>query len=980
MVSRLRQRGYQLQVRDVLRHPVLSDLSKLISSVSRQIGQGTVTGMIGLSPIQKSFLESPLPSKHHYNQSVLLDCRNGMTAEILAPLLDQIVRHHDALRIVYYQDSTGAWLQENLGPEQGYDLIEDWYEPQSGSNEQEWLHTRYDELQAGIELASGPLMRAGLFHTGDGDRLLLVIHHLVVDGVSWRILFEDLSSLYNQYIAGKPFKLPLKTDSFMYWQQQQALFSAGPVLAKELDYWNNIELGAYDSIPLDMPAGTNLQADTQTVSFTLDPERTTELLTRCNAVYGTEINDLLLTAAAIGLRTVFGTQKVLVSLEGHGREDIGSDADVTRTIGWFTTKYPVVLDVSGTAGAQEALVRIKEHLHRVPNKGIGYGTLRYLSPEEYRGGRVYSCEPQITFNYLGDFGSGIQSEAGEEVFSFAGGYHGNAGSDEQSRDELLTITGIVVEGRMTCSLTYSRQQYYKQTMQDLCDAVAHAIDLLLSELTRENRRYLTPVDLTYKDLSIQQLALLNRNGEVADVYPLAPLQEGLYYHWLAAPESTEYFEQMVYDIRDEALNIGALHKSYMFLLNRHPILRTYFTLDFGPALQVVESCAKDTFFYADYRETGTVDAYCLADREKGFDLGSGSQMRLAVLRTDENRYSFVWSHHHILMDGWCVGLLIQDFYRIYGTFIRGLQPELPNVYPYVNYISWLGTVNQAGSAEYWKQYLSGYESVSAIPRQAAPGDASGKHAQVRFRINAEQLQLIRRFCAAQGVTENTFIQAIWGMLLAKYNDTHDVVFGAVVSGRPGELEGVESMIGLFINTVPVRVCYKEGQSVQSLIRELQRHNIEGLPHHYVQLAEIQAAHELGNRLIDHILVFENYPVQEMLSESLSSEIGGLELLSSQVFEQTNYPLNLVVIPGSDGMEIVLSYDNGLYHDRFMSALGAHFRQLLNLALEDQLQTVSALSYITPQEQDELLTRFQGADVDYPRGETIVTLFAEQVRL
>ncbi|MES1249920.1 MAG: condensation domain-containing protein, partial [Chitinophaga rupis] len=268
-----------------------------------------------------------------------------------------------------------------------------------------------DHIQSGMQLETGPLFKAvlirntggqGADHSG-GDYLLLVAHHLVIDGVSWRILFEDLSGLYGQYLMGEPLNLPLKTDSFQYWQQAQLSYSKSERLLQEEGYWSEIESVRITPLPVDNPQGSNRVRDTVSHSFLLDAETTNRLLTECYQAYHTDVNDILLTGLGLALSEVFGMEKVLLALEGHGREDIGSEVDVSRTIGWFTTMYPVVLDMGYRGDMIRQLIAIKEGLHRVPNKGIGYGILRYLAGKDYR------QSPEILFNYLGDFGSGVRS-------------------------------------------------------------------------------------------------------------------------------------------------------------------------------------------------------------------------------------------------------------------------------------------------------------------------------------------------------------------------------------------------------------------------------------------------------------------------------------------------------------------------------------------------------------------------------------------
>jgi non-ribosomal peptide synthase protein (TIGR01720 family) len=462
--------------------------------VNRTTDQGLVEGIIPMTPVQAAFFQSGMIDKHHFNQSVLLYSREPLSAAGLTAALDKLVLHHDALRIVY-RESDAGWIQENKGASQGYtlEIIED-----------DQFITHCERIQSTINLTDGPLFRVALFRGAAGDRLMMVAHHLVVDAVSWRIIFEDLSDLYQQYLAGQSLHLPLKTDSFKYWQEKQSAYALSETLQAEDKYWSSIESLMIEPIPVDYPDGSNSMKDIVSSAFTLDEETTTRLLTKCYKAYHSEINDILLTGLSLALNDVFNLDNVLVRLEGHGREDIGTETDITRTVGWFTTTYPVVFDMRYSDDITRQLIEVKESLHRVPNKGIGYGILRYL------GGKPYTLNPQISFNYLGDFGSGVETKQGDQIFEFSGEYHGKGFSENMQREGILEISGKVVQGRMRLAIGYSKQQYDAATVRDLADACQQRLEALIEVLSTEAGVHLSPVDLTYKDLSIDQLEKLNK--------------------------------------------------------------------------------------------------------------------------------------------------------------------------------------------------------------------------------------------------------------------------------------------------------------------------------------------------------------------------------------------------------------------------------------------------------------------------------------
>ena len=959
IVSRLRQSGYTLSVRDVMQYPVIEQLAAHVRIATSVIAQETVTGTFGLTPVQAYFFEGNLIHPHHYNQSILLQSRERIAEDHLQTALDKIMLHHDALRIVYSKTPSG-WTQENKNGD-GRCVME----VITAADEQQFT-AHCERIQSSFNLEEGPLFKALLFHNNGGSRLLLAAHHLVIDGVSWRILLEDLSQLYRQYLSGKPAVLPLKTHSFKYWQEQLQAYANSEALQQEVLFWSAMAAVATRPLPLDYPDGSNLVKDAASQSFTLDQELTSRLLTQCHKAYKTDINDILLTAFSTATAEVLGMQQVAIHLEGHGREEFTTDLDITRTVGWFTAMYPVVFDMRYRKDIIRQMIAVKETLHRIPNKGIGYGILKYLV------GKDYHIHPGITFNYLGDFGEGVNTEEGDRLFEFSGAYHGRHISKEERRHTILDVSGMVVDGSLRFTITYSKEQYTEKTIVLLQEHYRQQLDTLAAKLSAEPDTHITPVDLTYRELSVDKLEILNTDLVIEDIYPLSPLQEGLYYQWASTPESPAYHSQLNYRVRGN-LHIDTLRSAYQRLQDRHAVLRTFFVSDMAPiTLQVVRKSSEAVFDYIDGNEHDfSLEDFKAADRERGFDLHTGSQMRLTIVHQEDNTYDFIWSFHHILMDGWCISILTKEFFELYYSMLQQRKPQLPEVVPYASYISWLMKQDAEKSLQYWQHYLSGYNSHSTLPKrmQVAPGYQLKTG---RIVLEGPLRQSIRTLCSATGVTENTFIQAVWGLLLGKYNHEDDVVFGAVVSGRPGEVNGIEDMIGLFINTIPVRVQTSDSTSFVSLLKTIQENAIASTDHHYTQLANIQS----GRELIDHIMIFENYPVQEMLEQEMASS-DELTLLSVTSFEQTNYNFALVVVPGKK-ITISFEYNAHVYEEAFVEKLQAHLLLLVTQVLAQPAMMVHEIDYVSEAEKQQLLVSFNNDNVKrYPEKDTIIALFEAQ---
>ncbi|QNN43932.1 non-ribosomal peptide synthetase [Pedobacter roseus] len=964
IVSRLKQRGYMLTIQDVMLYPTVRDLSLRAKPLGRSSEQGVYQGIVPLGPVQLFFFADDSPDKHHYNHSVLLNSNVPVSEEALRMCLGYLVLHHDALRMVYREGPEG-WEQENLGSAQGYSL--DVLPYIAGES----FAATCSLVQSGIDLEKGPLLRAVLFRDGGSDRLLLVAHHLVVDGVSWRILFEDLSTLYRQYLTGTILSLPAKTDSFGYWQQKLVSYGHSAGLAIEREYWSAVDSSKPAVLLLDDPSGSNLVGDASSLSFVLNREETRLLLTKCYHSFHTDINDILLSALSLALSDVFDLDRVCLKLEGHGRETIDSDTDVSRTVGWFTTIFPVVFEMLHRGDKLRHLIEVKEALHRIPNKGIGYGILRYIC------GSGYSLSPEVSFNYLGDFGSGVGGDGDDSLFSFSSEYHGSPVSPLRQRDSLLSVSGILVNGRISLSVAYSHAQFREETISRFVSSYRAQLVSMINILSCETERHITPVDLTYKGLSVPDVSEIGSGHTLEDVYPLGPLQEGLYYHWFSSPSSPAYFEQMSYRVYGE-LDIFRLESSYRTLVSRHAVLRTFFTQDYGDRLlQVVSHSIDGCFNYLDVSgdENFSMDSFKSADRLRGFDLHRGSQMRLSVICLGSKEYEFVWSHHHILMDGWCVGILIREFFQMYYSHLVEDSPMLGRIYPYSDYIKWLGTIDRESSISYWRGYLSGYDSISEVPKSRKAGPPVRK--EQALVISDGLYDKLRLLSGEMGVTENSFIQTVWGMLLGIYNGSSDVVFGSVVSGRPPDIAGIEEMVGLFSNTIPVRVRSVPGTSFRDLLRAVQEQAIDSLDHHYVQLAEIQSCSSTGGILFDHILVFENYPIGEIVSTSSGSE--GFLVSRTDMFNENSFDLTVVVVPG-EKLGIRFTYNNNIYSDRTISRLGEHLLEVISSVLSHPDRSIGEVGYVGDAERAVILGEFNATLSAYPSEKTLVSLFEEQVSL
>ncbi|MHA7060273.1 amino acid adenylation domain-containing protein, partial [Aquimarina sp. M1] len=856
LASRLKQEGYRLKVDQILRTPVLEDLSLKMTRDLREIDQSCVSGSVMLSPIQHYFFNNDaIQVRGHYNQSVLLKSSLPLDTTLLGECFKSLVTHHDALRMVF--DSSSEEVSQYNLDTTGVHYTLEYYDLREEQDELSSMELLGEQLQSSIDLGQGPLFKIGHFRLSDGDRLALIVHHLVIDGVSWRIILEDLSTLYTQYASGFSVSLPLKTDSYQLWSSLQHSYASGDSLGSEYEYWDSVCAQTIDCFPTDLDGDdTSALTFDQSGSFLLDEDLTELLQTQVHKAYNTEINDILLTGLGLAIRDVFGETKSVIELEGHGREDILGDIDISRTVGWFTSIFPFVLDVTESDSLGSSLVNVKEDLRRIPNKGLGYGMLKYLGS-----GLAKDLVTTIIFNYLGDIGSGSVGSDEASMFSYSSESIGSDIAVSNGEHALLDVSGMMISGQLRMSIGYSSLLFSKDTIARLVGCYQDHLARMIRSLSREDTTCLTPSDMTFKGLTISELSAITSLGDIEDVYRLSPLQQGIYYHWLTDSSKTMYLEQMSYRLRAPGLDIASVHKAYQALVARYSILRTSFTNNYaGTLLQVVHKSVADNFRYEKvsgvYNDSDVVSYISEVkelDRSRGFDLiDDHSQMRLQVLDLGDDSYEFIWSHHHILMDGWCMSIVINDFYQLLDSITTGKEFSFSPPILYASYIEWLDGLDQNSSLEYWKEYLSGYESVASIPFVNTNTDISSRnYTQEDLVLEGSVFESINSLCSDLNITQNTFIQGVWGYLLSRYNNTNDVVYGLVVSGRPGDISGVEDMVGLFINTIPVRIQYELDETPKDLLTRLQSESISSNEHHYLELSKVQSQSDLGMDLINH---------------------------------------------------------------------------------------------------------------------------------
>ena len=502
VIARAREEGIHLAPRQFFQHQTIAQLAEVARLHSPvQAEQQLLTGPVPLTPIQQSFFEWGLANPHHYNQALMLELSAHVDSSLLEQSVAALLTHHDALRLRFEQRE-GRWFQSYGGPLEMVPYSRRDLSSLRADEQRAALHEHASHLQASINLNQGSPVRVAEYNLGDGQRrLLMAIHHLAVDGVSWRILLEDLESAYEQLAQGQSAKLPAKTTSFRRWAERLEQYSQSEEIKQEAEYWLKQQCDEPQRAAVAADA-ENSRATASNVTVWLSEDETQALLQEVPSAYQTQINEVLLTALAQAFKQWSGSDALMIELEGHGREDIFEDIDLTRTVGWFTTTYPLVLRVESDQ-AGEAIKQVKEQVRAIPKRGIGYGVARYMSSGQGVAGKLSGMRrARISFNYLGQFDQMMRES---RLFKGAAEGVGATRSADNERQNELEVNAMIVKGRMRIDWACKENAHVRERVEELASKFAQCVRLLINHCQSPEAGGYTPSDFPEANLSQENL-------------------------------------------------------------------------------------------------------------------------------------------------------------------------------------------------------------------------------------------------------------------------------------------------------------------------------------------------------------------------------------------------------------------------------------------------------------------------------------------
>ena len=900
--------------------------------------QQPVSGSQPLLPIHKHFFQDPV-DLHHFNQSVLLSLKGEHAPASLRAMLAQLYCRHDSLSI-RYQQQDGQWQGTYSPDRDNHALAEQALAVVDLRTSSEQDYRDYvDRFQAGFDLADGVLFKAALIELPesmcDGPssrRLLLVGHHLAVDGISWRVLLDDLAQLQQLSSQGETLDLPPKTASCQQWGEFLHAYADTEQVQGQRQFWlDSFDRESVSFAKLCTKEGAEVSDVTEQLSFALDESLTAQLLGDCHKPYRTTINELLLAALMLGVNRFSGEQVLRLDLEGHGRENLDESLDLSQTVGWFTALYPLQLVIDSDQPGH-IINQIKTLYRAVPQKGIGFGLHQSGGCAEF----AALAERELVFNYLGQFDQVDENP----WFAMAPEYGGQSISSARRPWHGLTLTGVVSEGCFNLGLKCRQGQYDSAKLGVLMDDVQQALKEIIHHCQMVESAAHAPVDFPLATLSAADLADWQASyGEIEDIYPATGMQQGLLFHSLL--EAGSYITQFVLSFDD--VDVARLKQAWQAVLTRHGALRTVFAgLDSESPQQLV--LPRVTLDWQEYdlsvlgeaEQGDSVEQLRLEIKREGFAAGQAPLMSLALVKLAERRHQLIWSHHHALIDGWCLPIIFDQLNACYRSLAGGTLPTLAEAPKYRDYAAWLGSRDMDEARAYWRQTLAGVDSKTPLPLANAGLEVDTDKGLQRevVSFSDEQTQQLVAFAKQARVTVNILVQAAWSLVLGKYACTGQVVFGATTSGRPPELDGVNNMVGLFINTVPVVCEVAMDKTVGSWLQGLHAEQQERERHSHVPLHEIQRLSQLSQDLFDTLVIFENYPVNVLGDDSNEA---GLPVSHMQSFDQTNYPITLTARL-LDTLTVDMEIFAGHLADKHRNQIGQLLKSALLSLAADQGRT------------------------------------------
>ncbi len=969
VVSRLRQRlSLIITVKDIFKYKTIERLVKhvLLKQLETKqelhflSEQGRLTGPVGLLPIQKWFFtnvqEGYFSDYNYWNQSFLVKSLGEfrtLDIRLVRLCFAKLVEFHDALNLRYPLISSEPLLfsQEYMtNPEVNPDLLVKEFDvrnigyPEDSPEFSYKLHELLSSWQANFRLENGNLFQAAYLHGyQDGKwRIFLAAHHLIVDMVSWRIIRNDLTNLYQFYLEQSQLDiselgkldthaiLGEKGTSYRQWVSMVENYACQN--SQQKAYWQSCLVGA-DQFEQQLSSLVESEHSKNCVNLILEASYGEKLLTCCNRAYHSQINDLLLTALAYALNdlwlellSVKANQPAAyyITLEGHGREEIDPRANISRTVGWFTTMFPVRLQIDPLQELGSNIIRIKEILNAIPDNGIGYGTLCADKGYEL---------PRICFNYLGQLIT-------------LGEVSGISISPQNNEYNIININGYMIDGELTFEIASKLSLTNSQLLAQL---FKKRLVQVIEHTATQTRSYLSTSDIS-SITNQNYLDQLQHVHEVEAVYLANSLQQGFIYHALRQGSTDDAYHVQMQWSYASSIDPNKLHLAWSYAQARFPSLRLRFAWS-QELVQIIDTHGHVDWHYFDLTSESTepqqiYNEIKVKDRLRPFDLTTGPLFRLYLFKFAEANYRLLCSNHHAILDGWSNQILL-DY--VHNCYLKLMNNQLIDIAKDESYAMAQNYLQEHANSQiqFWTDYLSGWEEYNSLQGLLREKKRTINLADYHHVLEPREEELtlaestyagLKTLSVRYGLTLNAVLQYAWHRTLAVYGGVANTIVGTTIAGRNLPIDNIENSVGLYINTLPIIVDHHAEHGLLATLRKLQDDINELNSRGNVNLATL---HSGRSRLFDSVFVFENYPSIEP-----SDEIRNLNFAFDGVIEKLDYPLAVTAYEVAGQIIINLNYAHELFKQNSIQSLLVVYTNLL-ASIVELLQDGSLAEEIRP---------------------------------
>ncbi len=957
LISLARKANLYFSIKDVFRAPTIAGLAALATpeKSSKTSTSSHREQDFPLTPIQRHFFNLNLNNPNHFNQNLCLEINSDVCVNTLKAVLLFLRQHHHMLRARFTQSSQ----QIQDGPF-SFETVS--IESLSKAQQTQFIHDQINQAQTKIQLEQQVFL-ALHFHCGEGQasKLCLIAHHLCMDTVSWNILVDDLDLLLEQYAKQLSLSLPEAGSPYRDWSSALMAYATSSECKQELTYWQAIQPAVVQDLPSDHRVLDNCIATMKTIQARL-------ALTDAKQLHNAQIPVLLFTALSQAYCQWASQSSFFVNCEGHGREEIDASIDTSRTLGWFTSLYPVHIQLDCPKDVVRSLQQVKQCLHSIPKKGIGFALLA-SDLKEYP-------QPKMCINYHGKKSSTAQAF---KHFKMLTAESIQAQARENQREYELEMEIVLEDNSPGLEISYNALQFDDHSIVQFIEALQNHYSSCI-DYCSQNKIPFVPSDFPLCRMDQSTLNAICAHRWIENLYPLTPLQAGILFQTQLQAVEDVYFVQSVYLLEGE-VDLGNLRQAWQAVVQHHPILRTGFIWqEVAVPLQFVLQAAELPWEVLDWSQhgldEGQLQDYLQDQRRHPFSLNKPPLCRLTLIRLSQQRFYMIWTQHHILVDGWCLSILLNDVLRAYQCLAESSKIKLPTYPAFAEYLAWLQQQDLKPAQAFWKDYLSGFSNPSRLTLKLGVNPSvAADYGQHEAFLSLEETQSILQFIKIHGITLNTFLQCAWGILLSFYLDTQDVVFGVTQSGRSIDLPLVEAVVGLLINTLPLRVRFDAQDTVLSLLRRLQEDMSDLYQYSYTPLADIPqwAGLNAREKWVDTVFVFENYPVDE----TALGQFKPFQMKPHLWLEKTEYPLTITILP-KDTLGFVLAYQT----QHFDEAACADIAKRLSLTLRHMVNAPSKTIQDFPKLEDTelqcILADNQQSAMDYPKHQCLHELFEQQV--